>query len=193
MRQHVLKEPPAGHRARQGSCPLLQRSPGVSLHKVRVSRKRSAVELIFVIRLVRQNDICNMDFGRWSCFLLGHMASFSSCRRIIPAVAQCKSNPFPFAQNKLLHLARRGLGQIAEVHRGRALEMRDLLAAECNYLFLRTSIPNGNPMTKICSMTDSMSWGMVGAGTGGAALRGRTIRFMTMKAPNPYRSAPAMA
>jgi len=38
----------------------------------------------------------------------------------------------------------------------------------------------------------SMSQGVVGAGSGGAALKGMTITFMTMKTPNPYRSALAM-
>src|SRR5688572_11776932 len=58
--------------------------------------------------------------------------------------------------------------------------------------FRRRSIPNGNPMAKTCSMIASMSQGMVGTGSGGAALRGITIKFMTIKTPNPYRSEPAM-
>jgi hypothetical protein len=33
-----------------------------------------------------------------------------------------------------------------------------------------------------------ISWDVVGAGNGGAALSGMTIMFMTMKTPNPYRS-----
>lgn len=57
----------------------------------------------------------------------------------------------------------------------------------------RTSIPNGNPTTKICSKRPSMSQGMVGAGVGGAALRGVTTMVMTMKTPNPYRRELAMA
>jgi hypothetical protein len=49
----------------------------------------------------------------------------------------------------------------------------------------RTSIPNDNPTTKICSKIFSMSQGMVGTGNGGVALRGVTTMFMTMKTPNP--------
>jgi hypothetical protein len=45
----------------------------------------------------------------------------------------------------------------------------------------------------MCSKIPSMSQGIGGAGTGGAALRGRTIKFMKMKTPNPYRSEPGMA
>jgi hypothetical protein len=41
-------------------------------------------------------------------------------------------------------------------------------------------------------MIPSMSQGVVGAGSGGAALRGNTIKFMTIQTPNPYRSAPAI-
>ena len=36
----------------------------------------------------------------------------------------------------------------------------------------------------------SMSHGRAGAGSGGAALRGVTNMFMTMKPPNLYRSEP---
>jgi hypothetical protein len=59
--------------------------------------------------------------------------------------------------------------------------------------FCRTSIPNDNPMTRRCSTINSMSCGMVGAGSGGAALRGRTMMFITRKAPNEYRRALAIA
>lgn len=55
-----------------------------------------------------------------------------------------------------------------------------------------TMIPNVNPMTKMCSRINSMSCGVVGAGSGGAALRGSTIEFMTMRTPNPYASALGM-
>ena len=55
-----------------------------------------------------------------------------------------------------------------------------------------TTIPNGNPMAKICSMIASISHGRVGAGIGGVALSGVTIMFMTMKTPNPYRSEPTI-
>ena len=51
-------------------------------------------------------------------------------------------------------------------------------------------MPNGSPMAKTCSMIASMSHGKVGAGSGGAALRGVTIMFITIKTPNPYRSEP---
>ncbi len=69
--------------------------------------------------------------------------------------------------------------------------------SQCGHYFLmlalrRTSIPDGNPMTKACSMINSMSWNGVGAGRLGAALRGSTIKFITMKTPIPYRSEPTM-
>jgi hypothetical protein len=41
-------------------------------------------------------------------------------------------------------------------------------------------------------MIITMSWGVVGAGNGGATLRGVTIMFITIKTPNPYSSEPGM-
>ena len=47
-------------------------------------------------------------------------------------------------------------------------------------------------MVKIWSMTVSISWNGVGGGRVGAALRGRTIKFITTKTLNPYRIEPRM-
>ena len=58
--------------------------------------------------------------------------------------------------------------------------------------FLCTGIPNSSPMTRMWSKIFMIRWGVVGAGNGGAALRGVTIMFITMKTPNPYRSEPTM-
>src|SRR5260370_18246434 len=44
--------------------------------------------------------------------------------------------PLPVAQDELLDLAGRGLGQIAEVDRGGRLETRDVLLAEVDHLRL---------------------------------------------------------
>src|SRR4026207_1999515 len=55
-----------------------------------------------------------------------------------------------------------------------------------------TRIPNGSPISRICCRTSSMSSHNGGAGNAGAALRGRTIKFITMKTPNPYRIEPTM-
>jgi hypothetical protein len=53
-------------------------------------------------------------------------------------------------------------------------------------------MPNGSPMSKICSRMISMNSHIGGAGNVGAALRGKTIKFITMKTPTPYRSEPGM-
>src|ERR1051325_964004 len=62
--------------------------------------------------------------------------SFRVCSRLMSVDPLGLALPLLVAQDELLDLAGRGLGQVAELDGGRALEVRDVLAAELDDLRL---------------------------------------------------------
>src|SRR2546421_3141040 len=78
-----------------------------------------------------------MSAVRWSLSRMAFVkVSLRVCSRLMSVDPLGLALPLLVAQDELLDLARRGLGQVAELDGGRALEVRDVLAAELDDLGL---------------------------------------------------------
>src|SRR5262249_2187733 len=93
----------------------------------------------------------------WSLFLIDSLR--------LPA-------PLFLSQDELLHLAGRGLGQLAELDRGRAFVARDLLAAELDDLRLGGAVAGLERHESLGPLAP----GLVGDGDHGALQHGRVLR-----------------
>src|SRR5690349_14362656 len=87
---------------------------------------------------IRDLIMRTMSAARWSFSRMALVSvSFSVCSRLMSVDPLGLPLPLPVAQHELLHLPGRGLGQVAELDGGRALEVGDVLAAELDDLRLR--------------------------------------------------------
>src|SRR5215470_13742993 len=78
-----------------------------------------------------------MSAARWSLSRMAFVSvSFRSCSRLMSVDPLGLALPLLVAQHELLDLAGRGLGQVAELDGRRALEVRDVRAAELDDLGL---------------------------------------------------------